>query len=161
MKRTSVTVLVVLAIGVGVLSHAVLTVIAGRAPTPVPVSALTAVLLAALAIVLWRLGTGVKRLVNREETSIDALSAARVAMASKACSYGGSGLLGYFLAQVVIALPHLGAPWFRQHAIVAAVSALACLALVVVALIVESWCANPPEDDDESGSGPVRGASAA
>ncbi|OKL54186.1 hypothetical protein BSZ39_05555 [Bowdeniella nasicola] len=151
MKRTSASSLVITAIAVGLVSHMLLAYLDDRSATPVPVSAVTTMLLLAIAVILWRLGIGVKRLVAKEETTMDAIGAARVALFAKSCSLGGAGLTGYFGAQTMIGARNFSSPLYFEHTWIAGASVLACLALVIVAMIVESWCVIPPDDDDPSG----------
>ena len=148
MTRTSIPRLVTIAIIVGLASQLVLVYLDDRRAHPVPVSAITTMLLLALAVMLWRGGLGVKKLIARQETRIDAIGAARVAMFAKACSLGGSGLAGYFGAQTFIGARNYSSPLYFEHTWIAATTLLACLALVTVALIVESWCEIPPDDQD-------------
>lgn len=160
MSRTSWQSLVLLALGGGLVCFLVLEGVEARGLLPVPVPMVSAAGPALIAIVLLWLGRGVRRLVRQEPTSMTPLGAARVVLLAKASSLVGSVLVGYFAAQVLVALDNLSAPLPREQAIGAGLALLSCLALVVVALLVEWWCRVPPDDDEDS-SGVNHGASAA
>lgn len=160
MSRTSWQSLALLAIGGGLISFLVLEGVEARGLLPVPVPMITAAGPAILAVVLLSLGRNVRRLVHQEPTSMTPLGAARVVLLAKASSSVGSVLVGYFAAQVLVALDNISAPLPREQAVGAGLALLACLVLVTVALLVEWWCRVPP-DDEEDPSGANHGASAA
>lgn len=160
MSRTSWQNLVLLALGGGLICFLLLEGAEARGLLPVPVPMISAVGPALLAVVLLWLGRGVRRLVRQEDTSMTPLGAARVVLLAKASSLVGSVLVGYFAAQVLVALDNLSAPLPRDQAVAAGLALLSCLALVAVALLVEWWCRVPPDDEDDS-SGVNHGASAA
>ncbi|WP_193312876.1 DUF3180 domain-containing protein [Georgenia subflava] len=150
MQRTSWQVLLLLAIGGGLVSYLVLSGLDGRGYLPVPVPMSTALGPAALSVVLLWLGRNVRRLVRRDPTSMTPIGAARVVVLAKASALVGAVLVGYFGAQLVLALENLAAPLPRDQAWAAGLSLVACVVLVGVALLVEWWCRVPPEDDDET-----------
>jgi DMSO reductase anchor subunit len=159
-SRTSWQSLVLLVLGGGLICFLVLEGAEARGFLPVPVPMVSAAGPALLAVVLLWLGRGVRRLVRQEATSMTPLGAARVVLLAKASSLVGSVLVGYFAAQVLVALDNLSAPLPREQAVAAGLALLSCLALVAVALLVEWWCRVPPDDEDDS-SGINHGASAA
>src|SRR5690606_32705688 len=103
MQRTSWQVLVLLAIGGGLVAYLVLSGLDGRGYLPVPVPMGTALGPAALSGVLLWLGRNVRRLVRRDPTSMTPLGAARVVVLAKASALVGAVLVGYFGAQLVLA----------------------------------------------------------
>jgi len=149
MERTSRQTLLLTAVVAGAVAYAALAVLESRGGALVPVPALTGLGLAVVAAVLLALGRSVRRLTEGKETRMTYLRAARVAMFAKAGSLSGSALAGYFAAQVLLAWRNISAPALREHGLSAAGALLACLVLVVVALVVEHWCRLPPEDDGE------------
>lgn len=148
MKGTSWQTLIVTAVVAGGVAYAALTVLESRG-TLVPVPGLMWAGLVVIALVLLQLGRSVRRLTEGQPTRMDLLRAARVAMFAKACSLCGAAFTGYFGAQVLIGWTNISAPTLRDHALSAGAAALACLALVAVALAVEHWCTLPPDDDGE------------
>lgn len=150
MQRTRWPNLVLVAVVVGVVSYAMLTALVSRGMGPVPVPGTTWVGLAVVAVVLLLLGRAVRRFLEGRPTRMDALRAARVAVLAKAASLSGAALGGYFAAQVLSSLTNLGARMLQSQALSAGAATLACLVLVVVALVVESWCEVPPDDDGEA-----------
>lgn len=148
MKRTSIATLLTLFAIITPISYVALSIWQTHAATPLPVSIASAIVLVLLAFALWRAGVAVKKFVQQHETRMDAIGAARVALGAKTCSLGGALLAGYFSAHTLIGLRHLSIALFRDHALTAGLAAISAVALVVVAMIVESWCTIPPEDDD-------------
>ena len=148
MQRTSWSTLPLIAVGAGGASYLLLEAVRSRG-TIVPVSGYSWAAIVVIAVAVLLLGRSVRRLTEGKQTRIDAIRAARVAMLAKACALAGSALVGYFAAQALIALANVTAPALRDHALAAGAAALACMALVVVGVVVESWCRLPPGDDAE------------
>ncbi|MFC4556212.1 DUF3180 family protein [Georgenia faecalis] len=148
MPRTRWQHLVVTAVVAGLLSYAVLSMLLMRGLSPIPVPGTMWAGLAVVAVAVLLLGRSVRRFTERKPTRMDALRAARVAVLAKASSAAGAALAGYFAAHVLAALANLGAPMLTTHAWWAGAAGLASLALVVVGLVVESWCRIPPDDDE-------------
>ncbi|MEE6273600.1 DUF3180 domain-containing protein [Georgenia sp. MJ206] len=149
MQRTRWQNLALIALVVGAVSLMVLRTVTTRGHSPVPVPVTTWVGLAVVAVAVLLLGRAVRRFTAGQPTRMDALRAARVAVLAKASSLSGSALAGYFAAQVLVSLTNLGAPMLETQAWSAGIALLASLALVVVAVVVESWCEVPPDDDGE------------
>lgn len=147
MRTTTWQTLVLTAVVVGALAYATLTVVESHGGALVPVPPLSWVGLSVVAVVLLVLGRSVRRLTEGRATGMDLLRAARVAMFAKACSLCGAGFTGYFVAQLLIARTNTSAPALRDHALSSGAAAVACVALVAVALVVEHWCRLPPEDE--------------
>src|SRR5699024_4327008 len=114
----------------------------------VPVPVLSGAGLLLIAAVLWVQGRQVRRLVAGERTAMTPMQAARVAVFAKAATLGGAAVGGYCAAQLILALENLQAPAQRVQAWASGGALGAAGVLVVVALVVESWCRLPPEDDD-------------
>ena len=79
------------------------------------------------------------------------MQVARAAVLAKASSAGGAVLLGIYGGLLSWTLPRrqeLAAS--EQDAVVAGVSAVACLGLVVAALLLERVCRRPDDDLDDS-----------
>lgn len=149
MQSTSWQTLVLTATVVLGVAYAGLAVLESRGGALLPVPGLTWAGLAVLAVILLVLGRSVRRLTEGRPTRMDHLRAARVAMLAKASSLCGAAFTGYFVAQVLIAWTNITAPALRDHALSSGAAALASLALVAVALVVEHWCRLSPEDDGE------------
>ena len=118
----------------------------GHTPIAVPVS--LAVLLAVLAAVVVFLGLRVRRAV-RDHLPLDPIGAARTLVLGQAAAIAGTLQLGYFAAQLVLALPRLEAPEPRLQALSAGAAIVAGAALVVAGLITQWCCRVPPEGEDK------------
>ena len=76
------------------------------------------------------------------------MQVARAAVLAKASSPTGAMLLGAYVGLLAYVLPDQER--LRNDVVVSALSALACLALVVAALLLERACRTPSEPDLES-----------
>lgn len=148
MHRTRWSTLPLTALGVGGVSYVVLRAVVDRGVI-VPVSGYSWAAIAIIAVVVLALGRSVRRLTEGRATRLDLIRAARVAMLAKASALGGAMLTGYFVAQTLVGWTNITAPALRDHARAAGAAALACAALAVVGLIVETWCRLPPDDTPE------------
>lgn len=151
MKRTNWGTLGATALGSGLASWVVLDALTSAGMTPQPLW-LTAAFLLVLAVWLVLRGRAVKGMVAGEETSMTPIGAARVVTFAKASSITGSLLGGFFVAWIVVASERSSAPLNQDLILSSALNVLACVVLVVAAMVVEGWCRIPPEDDDASPS---------
>ncbi|MDN5585123.1 MAG: DUF3180 domain-containing protein [Brevibacterium sp.] len=99
-----------------------------------------------LAAVLLVLGWPIKKWNDGDRTKeIDPLQAARVAVMAKASALTGAGLTGWYLGNA--AYYFLSAPGIRNDLAAGMLFAMiAAAALMIVGLIVEGFCALPPQD---------------
>ena len=152
MKPTRPGTLIALVLGFGALAYLLAVVAYGdlpRLPRYAPVSGvLRAVVDAGMAKVVR------DRLLHRSRRGarpLHPMQVARAAVLAKASSAGGAVLLGGYAGLLAWTLPRrdvLAAS--REDALVAGLSALACLGLVVAALLLERACLRPDRDDLES-----------
>ena len=147
--------LAALIIGFGVLGYSVAALFYGDLPplpryAPVSVVLLAIVELAMARVVRDRLAHRTRPGVRRPRP-LHPMQVARAAVLAKASSSGGAVLLGFYSGLLAWTLPRrsrLAAT--GDDAVVAVVSALACLALVVAALLLERACRRPDEPALES-----------
>ncbi len=99
-----------------------------------------------LSAVLLVLGYPIKKWNDGDRTKeIDPLQAARVAVMAKASALTGAGLAGWYLGNA--AYYFLSAPGIRNDLAAGMLIAMVAAAtLMIVGLIVESFCALPPQD---------------
>ena len=99
-----------------------------------------------LATVLLVLGWPIKKWNDGDRTKeIDHLQAARVAVMAKASALTGSGLVGWYLGNA--GYYFLSAPGIRNDLAAGMLFAMiAAATLMIVGLIVENFCALPPQD---------------
>ncbi len=150
MKRTSILSLVAVAAVAALAGWLVLTLLE-RLGYMVPISPwFTLVFLVAVGgWLVWK-GRAVRKLAAGERTSMTSLGAAQVLGAAKASAVTGSILTGISGSLLVTYAPRWASPFGQNMVVSAAMVAVASLALVVVALIVERWCEIPPDDDAPS-----------
>lgn len=132
--------------------YLLLATLEARANIHVPASVLSAAGILLLAAVVGDQGRHVRRLVAGRPSNLTPLQAARVAVLAKASALAGGVIAGYFAAQLLLTLDTLQAPGSRSQAWISGGSLLACVVLVVVGLLVESWCRLPPDDDEDAES---------
>ena len=99
-----------------------------------------------LAAVLLVLGWPIKKWNDGDRTKeIDPLQAARVAIMAKASALTGAGLAGWYMGNA--AYYFLSVPGIRNDLAAGMLFAMiAAAALMIVGLIVESFCELPPQD---------------
>jgi Protein of unknown function (DUF3180) len=93
------------------------------------------------------------RIQRRPDTKpIDPLVAARLAALAKASAHGAGALAGVFAGMAIYLASSLDKPSPRRDFFVSGGTALAAVALIVGALILEHACRVPkgPEDEDEN-----------
>jgi hypothetical protein len=148
--------LAALATGFGLLGYLVAEVAYGALPALPAFAPVSLVLLALVELGMARIVRD--RLSGRRTADgrprgrpLHPMQVARAAVLAKASSPTGAVLLGMYAGLLAYVLPRRGqlATW-ANDAVVSAVSALACLALVVAALLLERACRTPPEGGLES-----------
>ena len=157
MTPTRPSTLLALVVGFGALAYALAAVAYGslpRLPAYAPVSA------ALLAVVELGMAKVVRdRLAGRRDARgrpvgrpLHPMQVARAAVLAKASSAGGAVLLGGYAGLLAWTLPRRErVAATGDDALVAGLSALACLALVVAALVLERACRRPDDGDLERG----------
>ena len=145
--------LAALVVGFGVLGYLLAAVAYGSLPVlpryaPVSIVLLALVELAMAKVVRDRLD---RRPDARRGRPLHPIQVARAAVLAKASSAGGAIALGIYGGLLAWTLPRRNAlAASEQDALVAAVSVVACILLVVAALVLERACRRPDDDSDES-----------
>ena len=156
MNPTRLRLLVGVAVVVGVLTWAVLTVLdAWRGGFPAigwPTPATVAVLDVALAATVLAIRP---RLLRRPGAKpLNPLLAARFAALALACSRVGAALVGGYTGFAVALVGVLDTSYGRERAIYAGLTVVASLVLVVLALVLERACrVHEPGPDENGGLG--------
>lgn len=149
MRRTSIALLITLAIVAGVigwLSQVALT--ASGSPTILPPATLTAGLIA-VALVVVAFGWPIRQSVRGSRArSINPFFAMRVLVLAQACSLTGAFLTGAAAGVLLYDLSRSVPP--PAATLVAVIgAAVGSVCVVVAGLLVESWLRIPPSDDTE------------
>ena len=100
----------------------------------------------ATAILIWS-GMAVRRLRAGKDTWIDAIGAMRVAVFARTSALVGAGLVGVLIGVMGVSLTQLEAAPMVSNAIASGVSSVIGVVWVIVALVIERWCINNPDDD--------------
>lgn len=145
-----------LVLGFGLLAYVVATTAYGSLPVLPRFAPVTIVLLAVVELGMAKVVRD--RMEHRRDERgrprgrpLHPMQVARAAVLAKASSAGGAVLLGIYGGLLSWTLPRrqeLAAS--EQDALVAGLSAVACLGLVVVALLLERVCRRPDDDLDDS-----------
>ena len=148
--------LIGLVVGFGVLAWVVAAAAYGSLPVlpryaPVSIVLLTLIELGMAKVVRDRLNHRRDERGRPRGRPLHPMQVARAAVLAKASSAGGAVLLGVYGGLLSWTLPRrdeLAAS--EQDALVAGLSAVACLALIVAALLLERSCRLPDDDVDDS-----------
>lgn len=132
--------------------------------TPLQFSPILAVLIFCGAVVLAIFGQAVKRLRDGKPSWIQLAKAPIVALVAQACAVWAALFLGYLLSQLILVYQLRHAEMAGSFAGNTIALALVNLLLLVIALLVESWCTINDGEDGPPGpngaSGGVNPASA-
>lgn len=161
MRPTRPSVLAALVLGFAALAYLVAALAYGSLPllpryAPVSVVLLAVVELGMAKIVRDRLAhrldsSGRARTIPARPRPLHPMQVARAAVLAKASSAGGAVLLGLYGGLLAWTLPRRNAlAASESDAVVAGLSAAACLGLVLAALLLERACRRPDDRDLES-----------
>ena len=127
-----------------------------RGHHPVPIPWLQILLILVLSAGVLTMGLRIRRYVRKAEP-VNPVDAVRTLVLGQAAAITGAVHLGYFSAQLVLALPRLEAPDPRAQAWTAGAAIVAALMMIAAGWIAEWCCRVPPSDDDpddpEDGAG--------
>jgi hypothetical protein len=148
MTTTKVRVLLLLVVVGAVLGWSVTRVFeSGGGTMPLPVTALAAMLVIAIAVLV--VGLPVRRW-NRGDRSrrLDPLRAARTVVLAKAASHSGALLAGWYVGHGLTLLPDLAVEPRRERLVLAVLAVVGAVVMVVTGRVTERWCQLPDGDDD-------------
>ena len=118
----------------------------GRFPPAVPVAAV--VLIAVLSgVVLW-FGQAVRRYLRGTKANLSPIRAARTLALAQAAALTGSALVGLYAGQALGLLPDWDLQAAQRLLWGYAAGIAAATWLLVVGMVVQSWCRIPPVDKD-------------
>lgn len=125
--------------------------------TPLQFSPILTVLIFCGAVVLVIFGQAVKRLRDGKPSWIQLAKAPLVALVAQASAVWSALFLGYLLSQLILAYQLRHAEMAGSFAGNTIALALVNLLLLVVALLVESWCIVDDGEDGSAGANPTPG----
>lgn len=103
------------------------------------------------SFVTWG-GLSVRAYIAGKKPNLSGLAAARIAVFAKACSLGGMLFLGWYGAQVLVALENISVESQQGRALWAALAGVTSVALTVCGLIAERNCQIPPAEPEGKSS---------
>lgn len=122
---------------------------------PVPqVPALTAVVVAVLAVATWLAARWMHRALQVRHEVVEPARAIALLLAGKAALLGGTALAAAYAAVALRYLPNLDAALPRERVLSAAASAVLSIGLAAAGWALERACQVPGPPDDESGDAP-------
>ncbi len=115
-----------------------------------PASWVSAVMLVAMAVLVIGAGLPVRRFLRGEaRRSLSPIRAARTLVLAQAAALTGSGVLGWYAAQVAHALANLDLPGYRDLLWRLLALCAASLVLTTAGMLTQRMCrVDPPEDGD-------------
>ena len=125
--------------------------------SPLQFSPILTVLIFCGAVVLAIFGQAVKRLRDGKPSWIQLAKAPLVALVAQASAVWSAVFLGYLLSQLILAYQLRHAEMAGSFAGNTIALALVNLLLLVVALLVESWCIIDDGEDGSAGANPTPG----
>lgn len=158
MKPVSLTHLSVIAVITGVLAALANTVAVGTGHSPALITPYLCVVFLAVALVLWVLGRGVRRLKDHQRTWMTPMLAMRTALLARSAALMGAAAVGVMAGILLTVLPRLQAPAMGSSALGSGLSLVSSLLMVVVAVVVERWCIVDSDGDDPPSESTGRGA---
>jgi Protein of unknown function (DUF3180) len=112
----------------------------------------SSVLLAVMAALVFAAGLPVRRfLQGRATKSLSPIRAARTLVLAQAAALTGAGVLGFYVAQLLVVVPDLDIPSYR--ALFGRLLGLCAGAVLlsVAGMATQRMCRIPPRDDDQQG----------
>lgn len=125
--------------------------------SPLQFSPILTVLIFCGAVVLAIFGQAVKRLRDGKPSWIQLAKAPLVALVAQASAVWSALFLGYLLSQLILAYQLRHAEMAGSFAGNTIALALVNLLLLVVSLLVESWCIIDDGEDGSAGANPAPG----
>ncbi|HLS26870.1 MAG TPA: DUF3180 domain-containing protein [Beutenbergiaceae bacterium] len=119
-----------------------------RGNNPVPIPWIQIALILVLSVGVALLGWRIRRFVGKGEL-LNPVDAVRTLVLGQATAVTGAIHLGYFTAQLVLALPRLEAPDPRTQAWSAGGAIFASVLMIAAGLFAEWCCRVPPDEDSE------------
>lgn len=110
---------------------------------------LVTVLLVLLGILVLVLAWQVRQYAKGKIRSMNMDNAVNTLLLSKALGLAGAALAGWYGGQMLPALGHLEAEFYRGVAVECGVAVLVCLADMVIGIVGEYWCQLPPKEGPE------------
>lgn len=120
-----------------------------RGNNPIPIPWLQILLLVVLSGGVLAMGLRIRRYVRKAEP-VNPVDAVRTLVLGQAAAITGAVHLGYFSAQLVLALPRLQAPDPRAQAWAAGAAIVASSVMIAAGWVAEWCCRVPPSDADPS-----------
>jgi hypothetical protein len=150
-RRTSIRVLVTVAVGATIAGLFVLRLLATHGYHSMSVAWIEYVAIVALAAFIFWLGWTVRSYQRGKRPNLDPLRAARTFVLAKSGAFTGAILNGRYLAAVLEVVHDLDVESQRRRAISALVAVACSLILTVASLLAERFCRLPPVDGDTRG----------
>ena len=148
MRPVSLTHLTAIAVVTGLLAALVNTVAVGSGHSPALITPYLCVVFLGIAVILWVLGRGVRRMRDHQRTWMTPILAMRTAVLARSAALMGSAAVGVMTGILLSVLPRLQAPAMGASALGSSLSLVSSLLMVVVAVVVERWCVIDSGGDD-------------
>lgn len=151
-RARTLTLLAVVGLVLGVSALRLLQAVGGPG-LPMP-WAVTAVPLAASALILWFAWPVHRWASGRRDRPLDPHRAARTVVLAKSATVAAALLAGWYAGQAAWLWWASSIEVYRDRAAVATAAAVGFLVLLAAGLVAQYWCRLPPEDDEHGAGRP-------
>ena len=107
------------------------------------------ILLVVVGVVVFAMAYQVRLVAKGKRKYLNPAVAVYALVLSKALGLASAALLGWYVGQILASLGHADAPFYTQAMIECGVSAVVCLADMVVGIVGEWFCQLPPGEGPE------------
>ncbi|NMN00089.1 hypothetical protein G1C96_0666 [Bifidobacterium sp. DSM 109958] len=108
------------------------------------------ILLAVVGVVVFAMAWQVRQYVSGKRKYLNPAVSVYALVLSKALGLVAAALFGWYVGQILAALGHADAPFYAQAMVECGVSAVVCLADMVVGIVGERFCQLPPGEGPEN-----------
>lgn len=107
------------------------------------------IVLAVLGVVVFVMAYQVHQVVKGKRKYINPAVSVYALVLSKALGLAAAALLGWYVGQLLMSLGHADAPFYTQAMVECGISAVVCLADMIVGIVGEWFCQLPPNEGPE------------
>lgn len=143
-------------LGGGALGLGISAILIGLGRHPLGITGWLGAFFGLIAVVLWYMGNQVRRLKSGSDTRMTPLQAARVAAMARSIAINGAWFSGFLVAVSAVGFTRVWAPAMLSSAIGAGSAAVGALAMTAVAWVVERWCVDDSDSDQDNASSKQR-----
>lgn len=108
------------------------------------------IVLVIIGVVVFAMARQVRQYATGKRRYLNPAVAVYALVLSKALGLAAAALLGWYVGQLIMSVGHSDAPFYAQAMIECGVSAVVCLADMIVGIVGERFCQLPPGEGPEN-----------